>query len=73
MLKNTKSRQTAAIATLIICIGFILLDIHLLISKDSTGYHILSGLSLIVFLILAIANLYMLNQLRKDNKKYDKE
>ncbi|MCE5605246.1 hypothetical protein JL886_03465 [Staphylococcus pseudintermedius] len=66
MLKSRKERLTAAIISLIISIGFVVLDIFNIMTKESNTALILSISSLLVFWTFVVIDIYVLYKLKKE-------
>ncbi|HHU6750446.1 TPA: hypothetical protein ACUI23_001131 [Staphylococcus pseudintermedius] len=66
MLKSRKERLTAAIVSLIISIGFVVLNISNILTKASDTSIILSLASLLVFWTFIIVDIYVIYKLKKE-------
>ncbi|QHW37874.1 hypothetical protein GZH82_11265 [Staphylococcus ursi] len=66
MLKSRKERLTAAISSLVISIGFVVLNISNIMTKESNIALILSLVSLLVFWTFIVIDIYVIYKLKKE-------
>lgn len=66
MLKSKKARLTSLVISLVISIGFVVLGIHNIMTKESNIALILSVFSLLVFWTFVIIDIYFIYKLKKE-------
>ncbi|MDE9798711.1 hypothetical protein [Staphylococcus delphini] len=66
MLKSKEARLTSLVISLVIFIGFVVLDIYNLMTKESNIALILSVVSLLIFWTFIIIDIYFIYKLKKE-------
>ncbi|UXS21298.1 hypothetical protein [Staphylococcus delphini] len=66
MLKSKKARLTSLVISLVISIGFVVLGIHNIMTKESNIALILSVFSLLVFWTFVIIDIYFIYKLKQE-------
>lgn len=66
MLKSKKARLTSLVISLVISIGFVVLNIYNIMTKESNIALILSVVSLLVFWTFIIIDIYIIYKLKKE-------
>ncbi|MBZ8174172.1 hypothetical protein [Staphylococcus delphini] len=66
MLKSKKARLTSLVISLVISIGFVVLGISNIMTKESNIALILSVFSLLVFWTFIIIDIYFIYKLKKE-------
>ncbi|HEC2171705.1 TPA: hypothetical protein R1940_000170 [Staphylococcus delphini] len=66
MLKSKKARLTSLVISLVIFIGFVVLGIHNIMTKESNIALILSVVSLLIFWTFISIDIYFIYKLKQE-------